>query len=34
MLEDIGAVVFQQSVPLDVLQGLLEEYAATPATAQ
>ena len=33
MLEDIGSVAFQQSVPLDVLQGLLEEYAAAPATA-
>ena len=34
MLEDIGSVAFQQSVPLDVLQGLLEEYAAAPAAAQ
>ena len=34
MLEDIGAVAFQQSVPLDVLQGLLEEYAEAPAGAR
>ena len=34
MLEDIGKVAFQQSVPLDVLQGLLEEYAAAPAAAR